>query len=123
MKRFICTAACFGLAGLVFFAAEESTMAAHKASRKPEGSFNMVGTVSRHTGFSYCMQGNILYDLHSADQNTTAPLSTSSKRDEKLLEWAADNRASVRVEGVWEVGVETGCRWVKVTRVTPAKKK
>jgi hypothetical protein len=126
MNRIIEMAACGAMTALLVFSFGESSQAAHRSKRgKAEGSFNMIGTVARHVGAITCMHGNILYDLISADHQITAPLSTSSKTDEDVLEKAANLNGWgwVRVEGVWEVGVESGCRWVKVSRVTPARRK
>lgn len=113
------------VAALIAVAAIGSAPAAEKRAKQnpqEEFPFNKVGAVSKH-GVDTCMEGHILYDLNSVDHRTKDWLSTSSKTDEQLLEKASKDSGWVRVEGTMMVGIRPDCKWVKVSRVTPVKKK
>lgn len=90
--------------------------------RLKEYPFHMIGGVTKH-GVDTCMEGNILYDLNSADNRTTVWLSTSSKADLALLEKASQDGTWVRVRGKRQQGLRPDCRWVKVSSVTPVGKR
>jgi hypothetical protein len=117
----------FGVALLTAVAVTGSAPAADKPGKQKQNPqeelpFDKVGSVTKH-GVDSCMQGHILYDLHSADHKTKNWLSTSSKTDEDLLEKASKDGRWVRVKGTMMVGVEANCKWVKVSSVTPLKKR
>lgn len=111
-------AACVAL--LMSADAAEKTKESKSDKEKP---FNNVGTVHKH-GVDICMQGDIDYDLKPNDNTKTAWLSTPSASDKAKLKKAVGNsNAWVRVEGTWEKGTMPGCKWVKVSKVTPIKVK
>ena len=110
---------------LVAIASTGNASGAAKSGQSPprqEFPFNKVGTVTKH-GFDHCMQGHILYDLNSLDHKSKDWLSTSSKTHEQLLQKAATDGGWVRVTGTMMIGVESNCKWVAVSNVTPVKKK
>ena len=102
------------------FALEEK--AKQTKPRKKEYPFHMIGGVTKH-GVDTCMEGNIRYDLNSADNRTTVWLSTSSKADLAALEKAVQDGSWVRVRGRWQQGLRPDCRWVKVSSVRPVGKR
>jgi hypothetical protein len=125
MKR-ILSLKVIAVSALVVIAAAGNLAAAQKATQKQkptheeEFPFNKVGSVAKH-GPDICMTG-INYELKSPDGKATDALAASSKADIGLLEKASKDGSWVRVKGTMMIGVEN-CKWVKVSSVTPIKKK
>jgi hypothetical protein len=108
-----------GVAIIFSVAAVGNIEAATKEAAQPtttSQTADMIGTVTINEGDT-CMIG-IKYWLHPAGE-AAVRLKPTSRHDYLVLEQAAKKKSLVHVNGTWEQATE--CRFVKTTRIQPAK--